>query len=70
MYCKYGYLQKDLLRSHFCEIYGQCTKFAKVMKIYQVLVFHFTTPFSGFLQREAYLEPGRTSTMESFCQNT
>ena len=51
MYCKDGYPQKDLLRSHFWEIYGQCTKFAKIIKISQVLVFHFTTPFSGFLQR-------------------
>ena len=29
------------------------------MKIYQVLVYYFTTPFSGVL-REAYLEYGRT----------
>ena len=50
-YCKHGYLQKDLPRSHFWEIYGQCTKFAKVIKISQVLVFYFTTPFSGCLQR-------------------
>ena len=47
MYCKDGYPQKDLPRSHFWEIYGQCT----MIKISQVLVFHFTTPFSGFLQR-------------------
>ena len=45
------YLQKDLPRSHFWEMYGQCTKFTRVMKISQVLVFHFTTLFSGFLQR-------------------
>ena len=48
---KGGYLQKDLPRSHFWEIYGQCTKFARVTKVSQVLVFHFTTPFSGCLQR-------------------
>ena len=30
------------------------------MKIYQVLVYYFTTPFSGVLT-EAYLEYGRTS---------
>ena len=45
-----GDLQKDLPRSHFWEIYGQCTKLARVIKISQVLVFHFTTPFSGYLQ--------------------
>ena len=33
------------------EIYGQCTNFARVIKILQVLVFHVTTPFSGILQR-------------------
>ena len=47
-------LQKDLPRSHFWEIYGQCTKFARVIKISQVLVFHFTITFSGVLT-EAYL---------------
>ena len=50
-YCKDGYLQRDLPRSHFWEIYGQRTKFARVMKISQVLVFHFTTHFCGGLQR-------------------
>ena len=41
-----------LPRSHFREVYGQCTKFPRVIKIYQVLIFHFTTPFSGYtLQR-------------------
>ena len=40
-----------LLRSHLWEIYGQCTKFPKVIKFSQVLVFQFTTPFSGCLQR-------------------
>ena len=37
--------------THLWKIYGQCTKFARVEKICQVLVFHFTTPFSGCLQR-------------------
>ena len=50
-YCNIGYLQKDLPRSHFSKIYDQCTKFEGVIKIFQVLVFHFTTPFSGCLQR-------------------
>ena len=27
-YCKDGYLYRDLPRSHFWEIYGQCTKFS------------------------------------------
>ena len=36
-----------LPRSHFWEIYGQCTKFPRVIKISQVLIFHFTTSFSG-----------------------
>ena len=49
-YCEDGYLQEDLSRSHFWEIYGECTKFARVIKVSQVLVFHFTTPFSGCLQ--------------------
>ena len=30
---------------------SQCTKFARVTKVSQILVFHFTTPFSGCLQR-------------------
>ena len=30
---KMGYLQKHLPRSHFSEIYGQCTKFARVINI-------------------------------------
>ena len=38
-YCKDIYLQKDLRRSHFCEIYIQFRKFARVIKISQVLVF-------------------------------
>ena len=39
-------------RSHFREIYGHCAKSPRVTKISQVLVFHFTAPFSGFtLQR-------------------
>ena len=42
-YCKDGYLQKDLPRSHFWEIYGQCTKLAREIKISQNLVFHFNT---------------------------
>ena len=46
-----SYLQKDLPGSHFWEIYGQCTKFVIVIKVYQVLVFHFTAPFSGCFQR-------------------
>ena len=41
-----------LPRSHFPEIYGHCAKFLRVIKISQVLIFHFTTPFSGYtLQR-------------------
>ena len=41
-----------LPRSHFWKIYGQCTKFPRVTKISQVLIFHFTTPSSGYtLQR-------------------
>ena len=48
-YCKNRCLQKDSPRSHFWKIYGKCTKFARVIKISQVLVFHFTTPFSGCL---------------------
>ena len=72
-YCKDGYLQKDLPRPHFWEIYGQSRKFARVIKICQFLVYYFTTPvsttpFSDVLT-EAYLESGRTSTMESFCGN-
>ena len=51
-YFKDAYLQKDLPRSRFFrEIYGQCTKFARATKVSQVLVSHFSTPFSGCLQR-------------------
>ena len=50
-YCKDRCLQKDSLRSHFWEIYGNCTKCARVINISQVLVSHFTTPFSGWLER-------------------
>ena len=38
-------------RSHICEIYCQCIKIARVIKISEVLVFHFTTPFSSCLQK-------------------
>ena len=50
-YCEGDHLQKDLPRSHFWEIYGQCTKFQRVKENSQVLVFYFTTPFSGCLQK-------------------
>ena len=36
-----------LSRSHFRETYGHCAKFMRVIKISQVLSFHFTTTFSG-----------------------
>ena len=43
-------LQKDSPRPrHFWQIYGKCRKFARVIKISQLLVFHFTTLFSGCL---------------------
>ena len=43
---------EGLPMSHFWEIYGQYTKFTTMIKISQVLIFHFTTPFSGYtLQR-------------------
>ena len=42
---------EDLPGSYFWQINGQCTKFVRVIKISQVLVFQFTTPFSGCLQR-------------------
>ena len=32
-------------------IYGQCTNFVRVTTFFQVLVFHFTAPFSSCLQR-------------------
>ena len=37
-----------LPRSHFREIYGHCAKFPRVIKISQVLIFRFTTRFSGY----------------------
>ena len=46
--CLWDVLQSS--RSHFWEIYGQCTKFARVTKVSQMLVSHFTTPCSGCLQ--------------------
>ena len=42
---------EGLPRSHFWEIYGQYTKFPRKIKVSRVLVFHFTTPFSGCFQR-------------------
>ena len=48
-YCKGSYLQKDLPRSHLWN--GRCTKFARVIKTSEVLVFHFTARFSGCLKR-------------------
>ena len=38
----------DLPRSNFWE---NSTKFARVTKVYRVLIFHFTTLFSGLFQR-------------------
>ena len=61
--CIEAYLQKDLLRSHFWEIYSQCTKFARVIKISQVLVLHFTTSYRGCTFK--YLESCRTTTTEN-----
>ena len=43
-YCKDRCLEKDSPRSHFWEVYGKYTKFARVIKISQDLVFQFTTP--------------------------
>ena len=41
-----------LPRSHFREIYDHCAKFPSLIKISEVLIFPFTTPFSGYtLQR-------------------
>ena len=39
-----------LPRSPFWDIYGQCRKFPRLIKVFQNLIFHFTTPFSGCLQ--------------------
>ena len=44
-YSKDCCLQKDSPRSHFWEIYSKCTKFARVIKISQVLVFQFYYTF-------------------------
>ena len=41
-----GFASVTLLRN-----YGQCTKFARVTTVSQVLAFRFTAPFSGCLQR-------------------
>ena len=49
-YCKDCYLQKDLPTSHLWEIYGWCTKFARVTEVSQILGSHFTAPFSASLQ--------------------
>ena len=65
-YSKDGYLSMDLPRSHFWEIYGWCTRFSRVTKVSQILVSHFTTPFSGCLQ--AYLEPSQTSQWSFFAK--
>ena len=39
--------------------YGQYTKFSRVTTVSQVLVFHFTTPFSGCLQRRITAWPNK-----------
>ena len=49
-YYQDGYLWKDLPKSHFWEIYGQCTKVARVTNVSQILVSRITSPFSGCLQ--------------------
>ena len=61
-----------LARSHFWEIYGQCTKFPRVVKVSQVLVFHFTTPFSCCLQRRIsnLVEHLQSLQWSFFCENT
>ena len=59
-----------LPRSHFWEIYGQCIKSPRVIKISQVLVFHFTTPFCGYtLQRRIYNMVEHLQ-WSFFCENT
>ena len=61
-----------LARSHFWEIYGQCTKFPRVVKVSQVLVFHFTAPFSCCLQRRIsnLVEHLQSLQWSFFCENT
>ena len=44
-------IYRRICLGHFREIYGQCTKFARVTTVSQVLVFHFTAPFSGCVFR-------------------
>ena len=50
-YSKDGYLYKDSPGSHLQKIYDQCTKSAKVTKVFKILVSHFSALFRGCLQR-------------------
>ena len=54
-----------LPRSYFWEIYGQYRKFASVIKISQVLVFHFTTSYRGAFRTWPNIYKGAF-----FCKNT
>ena len=54
-----------LPRSYFWEIYGQYRKFASVIKISQVLVFHFTTAYRGAFRTWPNIYKGAF-----FCKNT
>ena len=47
-------IYRRIYLGHTPEIYGQCTEFARVIKISQVLVFHFTTPFTSCLGRRIW----------------
>ena len=38
-------IYRRIYPARFWDIYGQCIKFARMLKISQVLVFHFTTSF-------------------------
>ena len=64
-----GYLEKDLPRSHFWEIYGQCTKLPRMIKISPSFSFSLYNTFYWLLTG-ACLEPVETSTMDIFCENT
>ena len=40
-------IYRRIFLGHTSEKFTKCTKFERVIKISEVLVFHFTTPFSG-----------------------
>ena len=61
---------RGLPRSHFWEIYGRCRNFSRVIKISQVLIFHFTTPFTDYTLQRCTLNMVEHLQWSFFSENT